>query len=323
MIWLSWRQFRGQAAIVAAAAVAVAAYLVVLGLRIRDTYHSVTAAAARDTLRHDYFTALLLAGFLIVAVPALVGAFWGAPLVARELEASTHRFVWNQSITRVRWLAVKLGLVTAAGMVVTGALSTLFTWAASPYDAVVEGRFDPLAFPTRNLVPLAYAAFAVVAGVTIGLLLRRTVAAIAVTLAAFAVLQILVPTLVRPYVQTAVTKDVAYNAASSRDGARINIKGGVARIEGYARPGAWVLSTSTELLDSAGTPITGDELTACSTGDRAKDDACYEAEHAHFTVEYQPADRYWTFQWLEAAAYLALAGLLAAVAFWRIPRALN
>lgn len=324
MTWLTWRQFRGQALIAAIAGAVLATYLIMLGLRIRDTYAaSVNVADARDTLDRDYFTALLLSGFLVVLVPALLGAFWGAPLIARELETGTYRLVWNQSITRSRWLAVKLGLVTVAGVIVTGALSTLLTWAASPYDKVIDGRFDPLVFPTRNLVPLGYAVFAVVAGTTIGLLTRRTVASMAITLAAFAALQILLPTAVRPYLRPAVTDTVTYDAAAAGQGARINLKGGVARIGGFAMPGAWVLSTSTELLDSTGQPISGDQLAQCVTGDRSRDDACYIAKQAHFIVEYQPANRYWTFQWLELAAYLVLAGLLAGLAFRRIPRDLN
>jgi len=323
MIWLTWRQFRGQALVTLAAVAVLAAYLVVLAQQIRGTYDASDAVGVRATMERHYSTPLLLSGFLVLLVPAVLGAFWGAPLVAREIESGTHRFVWNQSITRVRWLAVKLGLVALAAVVVTGALSTLLTWVAGPYDEVVQGRFDPLAFPARNIVPIGYAAFAVVAGITVGLLLRRTVPAMAVTLAAFALLQILLPTVIRPHLQSAVSESVVYNAASTHDGARINIKDGVAKIEGYAKPGAWVLSASTELLDAAGQPIAGDQLKACSTGDRTKDDACYTALDTHFTVEYQPADRYWTFQWLELTAYLVLALLLAGVAFWRIPRAMN
>ena len=56
----------------------------------------------------------------MLALPALIGLFWGAPLIARELEAGTHRLVWNQSVTRGRWLAVKLGLIGLAAAAATG-----------------------------------------------------------------------------------------------------------------------------------------------------------------------------------------------------------
>ena len=68
--------------------------------------------------------------------PPLLGIFWGAPLVARELEAGTHRLVWTQSVTRTRWLAVKLGVIGLAGMAVTGLVSLMVTWWAHPLDRV-------------------------------------------------------------------------------------------------------------------------------------------------------------------------------------------
>ena len=45
---------------------------------------------------------------LIALTPAVTGLFWDAPLLARELETGTFALAWNQSVTRARWLAVKL-----------------------------------------------------------------------------------------------------------------------------------------------------------------------------------------------------------------------
>jgi hypothetical protein len=278
--------------------------------------------AARQTLDDTYFTPLLLIGFLVVLVPAVIGAFWGAPLVAREIETGTHRLVWNQSVTRTRWLAVKLAFVTLGAVALTGALSALLTWAASPYDKLLGSRFDPVFFPTRNVAPLGYAVFAVLAGITIGLIARRTVLAMAITLAAFAALQILMPTVIRPHLQPAVIEQVAFTAASAH-GIQINQQGEV-KAEGYALPGGWVLTSSAAVLDAAGNPITKEVAERCMIGGGpGKALACLEAQNLHLRLSYQPADRYWTFQWLEFAAYLVLAGLLAGFAFWRIPRGLS
>jgi ABC-type transport system involved in multi-copper enzyme maturation permease subunit len=327
MIWLTWRQFRSQALTALAALAALAIYLVVLGLQIRHSYEAnvdcgtgCSISAARDTLEKAYSTNLLLIGFLVVLVPAIIGAFWGAPLIARELEAGTHRLVWNQSITRTRWLTVKLVFVTLAGVALAGALSVLLTWAASPYDKLLGDRFDPVFFPTRNIAPLGYAVFAVVAGITIGLLARRTVLAMAITLAAFVALQILMPTVIRPHLQPPVTEQVAFTAAGAQGISMGMANGGGAKMQGYTIPGAWVLTSNADLVDAAGNPVTKEQVTRCTTGDFHKDMACLEAQNLHVNVSYQPADRYWTFQWLEFAAYLVLAGLLAGVAFWRISR---
>ena len=40
----------------------------------------------------------------------------------------------------------------------------------------------------------------------------------------------------------------------------------------------------------------------------------------HEMVTYQPADRYWAFQWYETAIFLALALILVAFCFWWLRR---
>ena len=101
MIWLTWRQFRVQARVVAGAVVA-------------PCCSSLTDARARRPLarRHlpDAFrserlaVAVYNAAIVAVCAPAIVGVFWGAPLVARELEAGTHRLVWtSRSRARAGW----------------------------------------------------------------------------------------------------------------------------------------------------------------------------------------------------------------------------
>jgi len=327
MIWLTWRQFRVQALIAVGALAALTAYLGYLGVAIRDTYDTYatctgcTAASASNILEAKYTTPLLLIGFLLVIVPVVIGVFWGAPLISREIETGTHRLVWTQSVTRTHWLAVKLGILALAGILVTGALSLLLTWAASPFDKVINDRFGVLTFPTRNVAPLGYELFAVVLGIVVGLLARRTVPAMAITLVAFAALQILVPTLVRPHLEAPVT-DVVTLAGSTESHGLMASDNGVF-IEGYTLPGSWMMSDEVKLLDSAGTPITKAVLVECAAGDMEKDLACLAAKNLHFEVTYQPANRYWTFQWLETAGYLLLAGLLAGFAFWRIRRGLT
>jgi hypothetical protein len=60
------------------------------------------------------------------------------------------------------------------------------------------GRFSSLVFATHGITSLGYAAFGFALGVTAGALIRRTVPAMAVTLAIFAAVQIAMPLWIRP-----------------------------------------------------------------------------------------------------------------------------
>lgn len=65
-------------------------------------------------------------------MPGLIGAFWGAPLLTREVEAGTHRLVWNQSVTRTRWLTVKVGMIGVASAIAAGVFSLMLTGLVQP-----------------------------------------------------------------------------------------------------------------------------------------------------------------------------------------------
>ena len=112
-------------------------------------------------------------------VPALIGIFWGAPLIARELETGTHRLAFNQSITRTRWLATKLAIIGTATAATAGLLSWAVTAWAHHIDHATGNAIRPQFFGARGIVPIGYALFAFALGVTLGMLIRRTVPAMA------------------------------------------------------------------------------------------------------------------------------------------------
>ncbi|MER7283637.1 ABC transporter permease subunit [Dactylosporangium sp. NPDC000244] len=327
MIWLTWRQFRTQALVAGAALAVLAAYLLVLGGQIRHGYATdVIGCAPEDcTISRRLFAGrfeapVAIVSMLVIAAPGLIGAFWGAPLVARELETKTDRLVWNQSITRRRWLAVKLVTLGLAAVAVTGLLSLLLTWSASRYDQYVGGRFAAANFGARGVVPLGYAAFAFVLGVVVGLVLRRTVASMAIVIGLYAVLQIVVPLAIRAHIMPPVTTTVALNADTLAHANGFGLNSTSARIMGYTLPGSWSTDSVNQVFNADGTPFTAEQNRSCMTGEPAKDFDCLGTRNLHFQYTYQPGSRYWPFQWLELSAYSVLAAALSVFGFWWIRR---
>jgi len=327
MIWLTWRQMRAQTLWTAGLLAATAAYLLYLATDIRESYRlNVTDCTnacddAAFILSNAYGTPLQLIGLLLLACPALIGAFWGAPLITRELETGTHRLVWSQSVTRKRWLAVKLVIVGGVSVAFTGALSLLLSWAAAPFDALVDSRFEPLTFAARDLTPFGYALLAFALGLTVGVLVRKTLVAMAVTLVAFLAFQVVIAAFVRPHFAEPVTETIAWvdaNTIGNIDTFGIGPDG--AGIQGFTIPGAWVLSDYIPVDKPDGTEVTEADIEACGT---LKPDECIAAMDATFDVTYQPADRYWQFQWIELGIATGLSALLIGIAFWKIPRGLN
>jgi ABC-2 family transporter protein len=333
MIRFTWHRFRGQAAIAFGGLVVVAAILALTGFHLADVYHSTVVPCQRD---NDCAAALQafppapddtirgMADALLVGVPGLIGLFWGAPLAAREFETGTFRLAWTQGVSRTRWLAVKLGVVGALSVIVTGLLSLMVTWWSSPIEQVYQNRMLPNVFNEGGIVPVGYAAFAFALGVTAGLLIRRTVPAMAVTLVIFAAVQFAVPVWVRPHLLPPVTTSSALNLATvvewgDSDAGQPN--GGYLFVATQTQvPGAWMISS--EIITPAGRPASTEPATpACGGNATLQSCHAYVATlHLRQVVTDQPASRYWPLQWLETTLYLALALLLSGLCFLRIRR---
>jgi len=338
MIWLSWRQFRLQACVAAVTLALFAAYLLYLGTDIRDAHASALTRCGRggdcgqimDQFQSGYQNTLLLLAAGLGLALALIGAFWGAPLVAREFEAGTHRLVWNQSVTRRRWFASRLAFTVLAGAITAGAAGALLTWASAPVDEAAGNRFSTVLFGSRDLVPAAYAVFAVVFGAVVGLLVRRTLPAMAITLVGFLAFQFFVPNVIRSHLMAPQRTTLAMTAEAVNQARNLGNFSGDAVIGGITvpgRPDAWVSRTS-PLLTADGDPLEKSAFNAClddppktdtrgTFGDTA---ACLGGLGLHLEVDYHPGGRYWAFQWRETGLYLLLSGLLTAFGLWRVRR---
>jgi hypothetical protein len=342
VIWLSWRQLRAQVAVATAAVIALAVVAALTGPRLADLAR--TSRSVFDRLTPTD-TTLFYGGVVLMALaPALVGAFLGAPLVARELETGTCRLAWSQSVTRSRWLASKLALTVGAAVLAIGAASLAVTWWSAPLDGAVSethgglpGHLTPVTFAMRGVVPVAYAVFAVVLGAVAGAVLRRTLPAMAVTLALYAAVQIVVPIWVRPHLVPPVSSSVAFSR-STFDGLSLDASGQDSLSVHTADRGDWILVNETvgpngrvsALPQWFRDCVPGPPAPAPASGtEHARagsiDDCLARLTQAGYRqrVVYQPADRFWPLQWAETALYAAGSVALAAGCFWWVRRRLT
>jgi hypothetical protein len=306
MIRFAALQFRLQAAVAFGALAVIAVVLGLTGPHLAHLYdttvatcgaHGNCASATANFLSNDRLLQDL--GNVVVALPAVIGIFWGAPLVARELESGTHRLAWTQSVTRTRWIAVKLGLVGLASIAVAGLFSLMMTWWSSPIDRVNMNRFTSV-FDQRGIVPIGYAAFAFALGVAAGVLVRRTLPAMATALLGFVVVRVAVTFWVRPHLESPVHTTSALHMTSGMGFNQTN-NGPISVTGGHA--GAWVFSD--RIIDKAGHAVGGNFLSrgACLQNRAAA--ACIGKLRE--VLVYQPASRYWAFQGYEMAIFLGLA----------------
>ncbi|WP_228718225.1 transporter [Kitasatospora acidiphila] len=275
-------------------------------------------------LSSSYDDLYLLGALLVRTVPAVIGVFWGAPLVARELEAGTHRLAWNQSVTRSRWLAAKLGLVGLAAVAAAGLLTLAMSWWNAPIDqAIASGggasgfpdRLSPTMFDSRGVVPIGWAAFAFTLGVALGIVLRRTVLAMATTLTVFAAAEGVISAFVRPLL-VAPDRITVPITADNLEGLR---NGGLSVDIG--QHGTWV--TAEQTLDAAGHPVSlPPAFTNCmqSGGDPHVCGGVLGKLGYQQETTFHPAGHFWPLQWAEAGVLLALALVITGLCFWLVRR---
>lgn len=313
MIWVTWRQHRGEALVIGLTLAAVALVLIVTGREIYDSFNQLGVAGCLAN-RFDGNCPTIIRGFTdqfgflrasvpwLNLVPLLVAMLVGAPLVARELEHGTHRLVWTQGVTRLRWLGVKLGLIIAGCLLAEGILIALLTWWEGPFIRM-GGNFSQNAFDLEGAAPLAYMAFALAVAVTAGTLLRRALPAMALTIALFLGVRLPVDNWVRPHYQAPLT--ATYNLVVGDEPTRL---------------GDWVIDDS--FVDSQGRTVDfGAIVNVCDPNRLGLEKQTFfqcASDHGYKgRVTYQPADRLATFQTIETAIYLAMtAGLLGLTVFW-------
>ena len=295
MTWVTWRQHRLEAlwALVLAGLVgaftAYAAYeLWVAAPNCPRTVgagfclsNDIFGQIAQSIMRFNLFQ------YGLVVLPALAGAFIGAPLVAREIENGTQHLAWTQGVTRMRWLLTKLVLVVVpllALATLVGSLEVVFLNVQGPQ----VNRWN--VFDQQTPVVPAATLLALALGVAFGAVIGRSVPAMAATLLSFVAVRVGIGELVRSHYIAPVMK-------TTHD---------LSAVGSQVDPTAWWLGFP-DYYDSSGHLL--GNLVGPGTG-----------QPSYVVQFFQPGDRFWAFQTIEAAILAGLALLILGFAVYWVTR---
>ncbi len=317
MIWATWRMERSLYLVAVAVLALIAVLLALAGAHQEAAWttfsnlHCSQPGASSGCLSaaDSYYSASrfsstgVVIGFL---APGLLGLVLGVPIVAREIGQSTNRLAWTQSITRTRWLVLKLGVGALATAVLVAGLTPVFQWwtgAVQRGDRIVPPNFD-----ISGLVPVAYALFAFMLGALLGALVQRTGWAFALGVPLFGAFRFLERTYVRSGLVPPAYTSTAQIAPSNN----------------------WVLNQGYLPLgqSSPGHGITWQSESVASCTNAGVGKAVHSVQHCesllrlHYVVQMQPGNHYWTLQLAEAGVFVAAASVLCgltivAVRRWR------
>jgi hypothetical protein len=239
---------------------------------------------------HQVFT---LGETAVSWLPFLVAAWAGTALIGRELEIGTAQLAWTQGVSPTRWLATKLAV--PAALLITGATVLVLLNRVVFQTHQVPFRwswYNTDTFHAHGTTGIVWPLLGLAVGALAGLVLRRTLPALAVAVLSLAVLSLAVG-LVRPHLWPWVT------SVSSLE-------------EGFQSP--WnVIYGNEGAVTSSGAHI----ATPMCRGD-ARCLADHDA--VGYFREYHPTSHFWPLQLMETGLVLALAATAAATAFWLLRR---
>lgn len=295
MIWLTWRQHRTEGlwalifTVLLGGFTAYAAYELWLaspgctpvvghGFCLPN---DIFGQIAQDIMRFNLFQ------YGLVVLPALAGAFIGAPMVAREIENGTQHLAWTQGVTRLRWLITKVVLVFVP-VIAAGALVGYIEVVLLNVQGSQVNRWD--VFDQQSPVVPAATFLALSLGVAFGAVVGRSVPAMAVTLLTFVIVRVGIAELARGNYMTPVRLKTADLSA----------------LGPQLHPTAWWLDQP-NFYDSAGHLIGNGGPTP--------------GMQASYVIQYfQPGDRFWAFQTIESIILAGLALMILGFAVYWVTR---
>ncbi|MCD9144431.1 ABC transporter permease subunit [Streptomyces albireticuli] len=309
-LWLAWRQQRALVLTGAALLLACVAWVAFQRadmMSFIDAHHfkvckgwdseecAGTDLEQAQRLLSDNDDGIVALGTLSAALPVIIGIFWGAPLLGRELESGTWKLALTQGVGLRRWFTARFGLAVLCSVLGSAVLAALVAWWWSPISNMLDGLYwhDGYIFNATGPAAVACALFGLTAGTAAGLLIRRTLPAMGVVLGVVVGLRFLLNTFRSSWIEPTAR-------ISQGDAPRENVRS------------AWSTGEF-GFIDGAGRkrPIAD----ACPWGEGLPDLKTCMAQKG-FVGRYHkvyPSSDFWVFQWIETAIFLGLAAVLFAL----------
>lgn len=314
LIWVAWRRHRPTAGVIAAVLAALTIYLVSTGLSMRSAWHDVQACTpqnsracsfAWDQFQNTHSDPGVVSALFLFA-PLLIGAFVGAPVIGRELEHGTFRYAWTQGAGRIRWAVAMIVGGAVAVAVLTGAFGALVAWHDRPlWQADITPRLGGGEFPATGVAVIGWGLAAYAAAVLAGLLWRRVLPALGTAVVAVFALAFAASRLRLHYLAPLRTRSLDH-VVGSQVVAQWWQQG--ATHVGYAELNGVLRAAGLSQIQISG----GKTAVQAAPGPGGGTDPIsylLSRGYAQWT-SYQPAGRYWAFQWIEFGWLAALAVLL-------------
>lgn len=293
--WVAARQHRR--ALWAVPAVVAAALVAVIALRI-GAGDTDTGGGAGVAWTNDGYLLLRIcmekAATGLLFLPLLVGAFVAGPMTARELESGTWRLALTQSSTPKAWLGSKVGVAAIVSLLGSAAFVAVYRigWAR------VTGTYrfhwaDRGTYEATGPVLAAYCLLGVAVGVLIGQLVRRTLAAMALT---------------------GILTGLVMLALGALRWSILPVETGTVPLSGHA---SQAMPYSALMIDTGLVTSRGEHLPEYVCSERFQDTVSCPAgiDVTGRYAEFHPVSHYWPTQLVESSLVLVLAGVALFAAF--------
>lgn len=311
MTWLTWRLHRTEALWAGAlVGLSIAAMFAVRG-DVVDTYLlPIGGACPEGPLGCDYSieTAGLATGLIVAAIPGLTAVpilaaiALIAPLLL-ERQNGEAQWAWTQGSTRLNQLLRRVVLVTMAAMLPVAAvhIATGFWEHPRAYGESWYQLGSDAGYELRGVLPYAVTFFAVGLVLAVGSVVRQPLLAVIGSALLFGAVRVGFIVGVRPHLVSPVVLE-----SGSPDG-------------GWRLGEYWLAVDGTRYSDAAVYETLCPDRVVPGRGGLPTE-RCIDDLGLRLLIEYQPLDRYWRFQAIESAIFVAVALVLVTLAICRMAK---